>query len=85
MHSAYQHQTRVHPACVRWRSADFVMQFWQMLAKYADSLNIYSIPTEIARTSSVSDPHSLHMDLDPAFLVNADPDLYSEYGSGSVF
>jgi hypothetical protein len=29
-----------------------------------------------ARASSVSDPHSLYVDLDPAFLENADPYPY---------
>jgi hypothetical protein len=32
------------------------------------------IPTETARASSVSDPHSLYADPSLAFLVNADPD-----------
>jgi hypothetical protein len=36
-------------------------------------------------TSSVSDPHSLYADPNPDFCVNADPDPYAEYRSGSVF
>jgi hypothetical protein len=48
-------------------------------------LNVFFFITkEAARTSSVTDPHSLYADPDPAFLVNADPDPYSKYGSGSV-
>jgi hypothetical protein len=33
MHGACPRQTRVRPACVRWRLADFVMRFWYTLAK----------------------------------------------------
>jgi hypothetical protein len=37
----------------------------------------FSIPTETARASSVSDPHLLYANLDPAVLVNVVPDLDS--------
>jgi hypothetical protein len=40
----------------------------------AGSLNLFCHSNDTVRTSSVSDPHSLYADPDPAFLVNADPD-----------